>query len=413
MDDLMILRSLVADVPAHDEVASSEVWRRLGLGHSRRRWSRPRVRELRQARAFRPRPSVRLAIVVAVIFVLLSGVATATYLVLRNNGGIALGGGTSLPVINPDGPGLHAVANCSAQRPSCTISEPSWSPDGTRVAFLRGIYGGPKDRSRISLYVARTDGRGLKRLVSCGGCGSGLAWSPDGKRIAFGRDDGLHPQSSLWIVASAGGKPHRLTECSGTCADTEPVWSPTGNLLAFQRTRAELAPPTLYTIRADGSQLTRIASGADPAWSPDGSRIAFHGPDGIEVANANGSAARLLFAGEGDTAPASPAWSPDSQKLVFYKNSRVSSPAGFPSPVGFTFEVWTMNADGSEQQRLYHSGCCAQGWAPPIWSPDGRLIAFSANSADGTFVMNADGSGLRRISPETYLSLSWQGLPRH
>jgi Tol biopolymer transport system component len=71
-----------------------------------------------------------------------------------------------------------------------------------------------------------------------------------------------------------------------------------------------------------------------------------------------------------------------------------------------------MNADGSNKERLYHSGCCIGIYAPPIWSPDGRLIAFSANSAGGTFVINADGSGLRRLSPITSRDLSWQQRPR-
>ena len=45
-------------------------------------------------------------------------------------------------------------------------------------------------------------------------------------------------------------------------------------------------------------------------------------------------------------------------------------------------------------------------------SPDGRLIAFSANSAGGTFVIKADGSDLRRLSPITSSNLSWQPLPK-
>ena len=71
-----------------------------------------------------------------------------------------------------------------------------------------------------------------------------------------------------------------------------------------------------------------------------------------------------------------------------------------------------MNGNGSAKQRLYRSGCCVGDWAGPIWSPDGRMIAFSADSAGGTFVINADGSGLRRLSPTTSSGLSWQRRPR-
>jgi TolB protein len=181
------------------------------------------------------------------------------------------------------------------------------------------------------------------------------------------------------------------------------TWSPNGQLLLFARTRGP--SERLYTVRPDGSNLTEIAVGADPQWSPDGRRIAFDSRrrGGIVVANADGSHARLLFAETGGTGPGVPSWSPDGRKLVFVKTPG--------EPGGYRFEVWTIKADGSAKTRLYRSGCCVMDWAGPIWSPDGRLIAFSANSAGGTFVMNADGTGLRRLSPTT-AALSWQPLPK-
>jgi Tol biopolymer transport system component len=80
-------------------------------------------------------------------------------------------------------------------------------------------------------------------------------------------------------------------------------------------------------------------------------------------------------------------------------------------PGQFTAEVWTITTDGSEKQRLYHSACCVGSWAPPIWSPDGKKIAFAADSADGTFVVAADGTGLRRLSTASANGLTWQRLP--
>ena len=75
-----------------------------------------------------------------------------------------------------------------------------------------------------------------------------------------------------------------------------------------------------------------------------------------------------------------------------------------------------MNADGSGKERLYRSGCCVDLDAPPIWSPDGRTIAFGvavgAGSADGTFVINADGTGLQALSSITADDLSWQPLTK-
>jgi Tol biopolymer transport system component len=282
-----------------------------------------------------------------------------------------------------------------------------WSPKGKRIAYFRGRYNVPKSPAMF-LYVAAADGRGARRLASCGLCGvqwlSRPNWSPNGRWIAFSRDTGTHGQESLWVVAAAGGRPRRLTGCRAPCADVEAAWSPDGHLLAFARNTPTPGASGIYTVRANGSGLTRIAAGGHPAWSPSGRRIAFDSDSGIEVANADGSHLRVLFAAEtAATGPGVPFWSPDGHDLVFFQTPEDSG--------HFTAEVWTMHADGSGQKRLYHSGCCVHSWAPPIWSPDGRTIAFSANSAGGTFVIDADGTGLRRLSRITSSTLSWQRLP--
>ena len=354
----------------------------------------------------RPRRSLRLAIVIAALFLLLAGVATATYLLVRNNGDVALGGSVgNLQVVNPSEPGLHALARCSAGSPECAFSSPTWSPDGAHIAFLSGSPGGALYRSSMSLYVANLDGRG-RRLSPCGACGAiggagGPAWSPDSKWIAFMRDEGVRPHSSVWVVAATGGKRRRLTHCD-SCTGLGPVWSPNGHVILFTRATRRPGTSGVYTIRPDGSGLTRILSGgSDLEWSPDGRRIVFDsGSHSIAVAHADGSRVHVLFSGAG---PGTPSWSPDGRKIVFF-----NAPGGRRN---FRAEVWTMNADGSGKERLYRSGCCYEGLrAPPIWSPDGRLIAFSADSAGGTFVINADGTGLRRLSPTLFSELSWQPL---
>jgi Tol biopolymer transport system component len=144
-----------------------------------------------------------------------------------------------------------------------------------------------------------------------------------------------------------------------------------------------------------------VKSGSDPEWAPDGQRIVFNtAPESIAVANADGSDLRyVLFTGPLEIGGPGPSWSPDGHKLAF-----VETPGVHPH---FHGEVWTMNADGSGKERLYRSGCCILGG--PTWSPDGQMIAFSD---DGTFVVNADGSGLRRLSPIPYGHLSWLRTPK-
>lgn len=354
----------------------------------------------RTLRIGRARRSLRLAIVIALLLLLLAGVATATYLLLHGNGKIAVAGWGKLLAVNPDGPGLRVIASCPADpNANCAIGQSAWSPDGTRLAFVLGRY------RQMSLYVAASEGGRPRRLAPCGYCGQQyggrLGWSPDSRWIAFSRDaDG---QESLWVVAASGGQPHRITDCREACVDVQPAWSPDGHRLVFQRWSGGL-----YIVRPNGSGLTRIASGADPEWSPGGRRIVFtHDFGSIAVANANGSHVHVLFAGAPATGPAAPSWSSNGRKLVFFKTPG--------RPGHYRAEVWTMNANGSGRKRLYRSGCCVGLWAPPIWSPDGRMIAFSEGhtTGGGTFVINADGSDLRRLSPVFSSALSWQRFPRH
>jgi WD40-like Beta Propeller Repeat len=361
-----------------------------------------------QLRSRRQHRGLRLAIVVAVILLLLAGVATATYLLARGNGGIALGGGRKLVVVEPNAPKLeHVVARCSGD--FCAIGEPAFSPNGRRLAFIRGFVRGPMEPAHFSLFVAAASGHGARRLAGCGSCGffSGgyLGWSPDGKWIAFARDQ--RHDESLWIVSAAGGRPHRLTDCNAPgCADSQPAWSPDGQRIVF--VRGARSASGLYTIRRDGSDLTKIGKASAygyAQWSPDGRRIVFDaGPDNIATVDADGSRLHMLLAGPRGSGPGAPSWSPGGQKILYFDTPRLGPHKGYLA------EVWTMNADGSDKQRLYRSGCCVGSWAPPIWSPDGRLIVFSADSAGGTFVINADGTGLRRLSSGVYDSLAWQPL---
>ena len=143
-----------------------------------------------------------------------------------------------------------------------------------------------------------------------------------------------------------------------------------------------------------------FAGAQDPQWSPDGREIAFQGNNGIYTVNADGThLARIAAAGAG---AGEPAWSPDGTKLLY-----VNSSHNYAANGAETTQLWTINADGSGNRRIYQLATSGR-WPPPFWSPDGKHIAVATNA--GVYVMNADGSGVRRVG-EPADEVAWQPIP--
>ena len=213
--------------------------------------------------------------------------------------------------------------------------EPSWSPDGTRIAFA-------SRRSSVALdvYVMDADGSHVQRLTTAKGDDTAPAWSPDGSKIAFvSSRDG---NAEIYVMNPDGSGQTRLT--SDKNDDASPTWSPDGSKLAFSRGTALASD--LYSMNANGSGATRVVKdGWDPDWSTTG-KIAFRrslvGPFVWEIfsMNANGTAVTRLTSVRGPDLD--PAWSGDGAKIVF-----TSGRDGV-----LNSELYVMNADGSNQTRL-------------------------------------------------------------
>src|SRR5437660_7155002 len=207
--------------------------------------------------------------------------------------------------------------------------------------------------------------------------------------------------AGLPIPTQAYQYQHRLTNTNtGLPIPTSyPAWSPNGAQIAFDNSE------DVYVMSADGSglrQLTNSAgSGTDfVAWSPDGRKILFQ-RDGIYVMNADGSGVHNLT-NDGAVnrfVPGANAWSPDGSKIAF-KSDRDGG-------VDHSFQIYVMNADGSGVRRLTNIGvsqlqtCCA------TWSPDGARIAFV--STGDIYAINADGSALHNLTnnPRDYWFPKW------
>ncbi len=240
------------------------------------------------------------------------------------------------------------------------------------------------------LWSMNRDGSGRRRLADA----FGGRWSPDGQKIAF--TAWSDKTSDVFVVNADGSGKQRLTSDPGWEGGV--AWSPDGQKIAFDRGIGSTSE--IYVMNADGSEQRRLTSeawGGELAWSPLGNKIAFvsrrDGNAEIYVMNADGSGQRNLT--RNTVGDRNPVWSPDGRRIAFESN----------------WQVNVMNADGSPgQRRLTRNG--GRNFAP-AWSPDGQKIAFerrlgrkkygpcSGCGKASTFeihVMNADGSGQHRLT---------------
>jgi Tol biopolymer transport system component len=222
------------------------------------------------------------------------------------------------------------------------------------------------------------------------------AWSPDGRRIA------VETRGANRLP----GAP-RLVKYPGL---QEPAWSPDGTRLVG--TSGYGWQVFIVTLRTGGfRKIYENSAGhqefADPAWSPDGRRIALvseHGLIWYDVEH------HKMLWGQA-TVPRigveNPAWSPGGKRLAFddgwFAACESVDPGRYPC------SIWVGEADGSHAHRI------ATNAFDPTWSPDGRQIAFARLVAKGNteiFVMNADGSRLRRLTfnPGRDVDPTWQPL---
>ena len=266
--------------------------------------------------------------------------------------------------------------------------------------------------SETTIYTINTDGSGLSQLTPTGTLvfDRHAAWSPDGAKIAFSRTT-VTTKSQIYVMNADGSNPTRIT--NNSAGDSQPSWSPDGTRIAFVSDRD--GSEEIYVMSADGSNQTRLTNNSDLdfdlAWSPDGTKIAFStsrdfsGPNRsleIYVMNADGSNPIRLT--NNSAIDAQPSWSADGTRIAF-----TSHRDGLPL-------VYVMKADGTNQTNITQSTFLDS--SGPEWSPDGTTIAFTSynrvgqtNSAE-IFLMNADGSNIRRIS-NTSLDeheLAWQPL---
>ena len=136
----------------------------------------------------------------------------------------------------------------------------------------------------------------------------------------------------------------------------------------------------LHRCLAGRRRAEELDHAGEPAWSPNGTKIAYHSGDGIAVINPDGNSCTAI-----GVLGQAPAWSPSGRKIAFARGG----------------EVYSVNPDGTGEAQLTSNAAVDDD--QPTWSPDGSRIAFHSNR-DGNYelyVMNADGSNQSRLTTNT------------
>ncbi len=310
----------------------------------------------------------------------------------------------------------------SVRRVSDRGHNPTWSPDGRRLAVSTEGIVDPMSRQGTAELWSIDVATGEAELLYAGD-GVQPAWSPDGRRIAFWRVDGNSGQRDLATIDARGqGAPAAVTRDSAV--DWSPVWSPTGDELFFVSDRAgtmnvwriavdpatgaAAGEPVLVGAPAEdvsglsaastGGQLAYSSQAAlhelhllpfdpgrpgldgerrvlysgslpirDPHPSPDGTQIALSTrgrQEDLHVLDLESGVLRQLTR---DLArDRGPQWSPDGSRIAFYSNR------------SGTYQLWVVEADGSGLRQITD---VADGAWFPLWSPDGARVAFPTGKA--------------------------------
>jgi Tol biopolymer transport system component len=159
--------------------------------------------------------------------------------------------------------------------------------------------------------------------------------------------------------------------------EADPTWSPDGSTVVYA------SEQQIWSYAVATGDKRSLGSGGRPAFAPDGTALAVVEGPGSTVVVMAVDGTRPVTVADGLNGVTRPSWSPDSRSLTFAAG-QASAGLG----------VYVVNRDGTGLRRVANSSSSSAG--VPAWSPDGTLIAFRTSPQD-LAVVQPDGGGLRPL----------------
>lgn len=298
--------------------------------------------------------------------------------------------GLVLVLIVGAGAATDARAQTPHPQPAQHGANPTVSPDGGRIAFL-------SDRDGTEdLYVMNADGSGVRRLSTGVRPGGRPYWSADGRELTFNVT--ANDTVRVMAIPVDGGA---VTE-RATFAGTKGVLTFAGGSRVVLGI-GSWTETQLYTSRIDGSGRTALTADHAAYWCPAvttrGDLIAVGRRDSSEMqiwlVNTDGSGARALTRfTKSDGSPQCPSFSSDERRLAV--QSEVPDPRDSKRLIG---NIWIVDVATGQAVRLAdHTTPYAD--ELPAWFPDGKRIAFQSDRTGRweVWAMNADGTDVRQLT---------------